>query len=118
MPLYGHELDDTTSPLEAGLGRYVKLARGGFIGAEAIARRRAAGPTRALVGFELLVPGDRPRRVPGGPGRPDRRPRDLGRALPHPREIDRAGLRSARAGRRGHGARDPDSGARVRARAW
>jgi aminomethyltransferase len=57
MPLYGHELDDTTSPLEAGLGRYVKLARGGFIGAEAIARRRAAGPTRALVGFTLLVPG-------------------------------------------------------------
>jgi len=57
MPLYGHELDDTTSPLEAGLARYVKLARGGFIGAEAIERRRAAGPTRVLVGFELLVPG-------------------------------------------------------------
>jgi aminomethyltransferase len=57
MPLYGHELDDTTSPFEAGLGRYVKLARGGFIGAEAIARRHAAGETRTLVGFELLVPG-------------------------------------------------------------
>ncbi len=57
MSLYGHELDDTTSPLEAGLGRYVKLARGGFIGAEAIARRRDAGPTRALVGFELIAPG-------------------------------------------------------------
>ena len=57
MPLYGHELDDTTSPLEAGLGRYVKLDRGGFIGAEAIAHRLAQGPTRALVGFELLTPG-------------------------------------------------------------
>jgi aminomethyltransferase len=57
MPLYGHELDETTSPLEAGLGRFVKLERGGFIGAEAIARRRAAGDLRALVGFELLVPG-------------------------------------------------------------
>ncbi len=57
MPLYGHELDDTTSPLEAGLGRYVKLARGGFIGAEAIEQRRAAGVTRALVGFQLLTPG-------------------------------------------------------------
>jgi aminomethyltransferase len=54
MPLYGHELDATTSPLEAGLGRYVALERGGFIGAEAIARR---GITRRLVGFELLVPG-------------------------------------------------------------
>jgi aminomethyltransferase len=57
MPLYGHELDETTSPFEAGLGRYVKLARGGFIGAEALARRQQAGPTRTLVGFELLVPG-------------------------------------------------------------
>jgi aminomethyltransferase len=57
MPLYGHELDDTTSPFEAGLGRYVKLARGGFIGAEAIARRHAAGEPRTLVGFQLLVPG-------------------------------------------------------------
>ena len=57
MALYGHELDETTSPLEAGLGRYVKLARGGFIGAEAIARRHAAGDPRTLVGFELLVPG-------------------------------------------------------------
>ena len=57
MPLYGHELDVTTSPFEAGLGRYVKLARGGFLGAEAIARRHAAGEPRTLVGFELLVPG-------------------------------------------------------------
>jgi glycine cleavage system T protein (aminomethyltransferase) len=53
LPLYGHELDDTTSPLEAGLDRFVKLERGGFIGAEAIARRRAAGHTRALAGFEV-----------------------------------------------------------------
>jgi aminomethyltransferase len=57
MALYGHELDETTTPFEAGLGRYVKLARGGFIGAEAIARRHAAGESRTLVGFELLVPG-------------------------------------------------------------
>jgi aminomethyltransferase len=53
MPLYGHELDDTISPLEAGLGRFVKLDRGGFIGAEAIARRQAEGAGRTLVGFEL-----------------------------------------------------------------
>jgi len=53
MPLYGHELDDDTSPLEAGLGRFVKLDAGGFIGAEAIAERRDAGGGRALVGFEL-----------------------------------------------------------------
>jgi aminomethyltransferase len=53
MPLYGHELDDETSPLEAGLGRFVKRERGGFIGAEAIERRWRAGPERLLVGFEL-----------------------------------------------------------------
>ena len=53
MPLYGHELDETTSPLEAGLGRFVKLEAGGFIGAEAIVRRRDAGLQRTLVGFEL-----------------------------------------------------------------
>jgi aminomethyltransferase len=53
MPLYGNELDETTSPLEAGLGRFVKLEAGGFIGAEAIARRRDAGLQRTLVGFEV-----------------------------------------------------------------
>ena len=57
MPLYGHELDDTTSPFEAGLGKFVKLDHGGFIGAEALARREAEGATRALVGFELEARG-------------------------------------------------------------
>ena len=57
MPLYGHELDDDTSPLEAGLGRFVKLEAGGFIGAEAIALRRGAAGGRALVGFEILGKG-------------------------------------------------------------
>jgi len=53
LPLYGHELDDTTSPLEACLDRFVKLETGGFIGAEAIARRRSQGHTRLLAGFIL-----------------------------------------------------------------
>jgi aminomethyltransferase len=51
LPLYGHELDDTTSPLEAGLGRFVKREAGGFLGAEAIERRAAEPATRALAGF-------------------------------------------------------------------
>ncbi len=54
LPLYGHELDDTTSPLEAGLARFVKLDEGGFLGAEAIRERAAKGPTRQLVGFEMV----------------------------------------------------------------
>jgi aminomethyltransferase len=53
LPLYGHELDDASSPLEARLDRFVDLERGGFIGAEAIARRRDAGLDRLLVGFVL-----------------------------------------------------------------
>lgn len=57
LPLYGHELDDTTSPLEAGLGRFVKRKRGGFIGAEAIEARAAGAATRKLVGFELIERG-------------------------------------------------------------
>lgn len=53
LPLYGNELDDTTSPLEAGLARFVKRKRGGFLGAEAIETRAAAAQTRQLVGFEI-----------------------------------------------------------------
>jgi aminomethyltransferase len=53
LPLYGHELDDVTSPLEAGLARFVKLEAGGFVGAEALQRRRDAGLERTLVGFVL-----------------------------------------------------------------
>ena len=53
MPLYGHELDDDTTPLEAGLERFVKLDRGGFLGAEALARRAERGLERRLVGLVL-----------------------------------------------------------------
>jgi aminomethyltransferase len=53
LPLYGHELDDETSPLEAGLDRFVKRKQGGFIGAEAIEQRAARGAERRLVGFEI-----------------------------------------------------------------
>jgi aminomethyltransferase len=52
LPLYGHELDDTTSPLEAGLGRFVE-SDGDFIGAPAIRERARAGHPRALAGFVL-----------------------------------------------------------------
>jgi aminomethyltransferase len=54
--LYGNDLDDTTNPLEAGLGWVVKPAKGDFLGREAIERVRAAGPTRRLVGLEMTEP--------------------------------------------------------------
>jgi aminomethyltransferase len=55
--LYGHELDDTTNPLEAGLGWTVRLARGGFIGHEALAAIKAGGLKRKLVGVEMIERG-------------------------------------------------------------
>ena len=57
LPLYGHELDDTTSPLEAGLDRFVVLEGRDFVGAAAIERRRTAGAGRTLVGFSLSARG-------------------------------------------------------------
>lgn len=57
LPLYGNELDDETSPLEAGLGRFVKLAAGGFVGAEALRAQESRGAAKRLAGFELLSPG-------------------------------------------------------------
>jgi aminomethyltransferase len=53
LPLYGHELDDETTPLEAGLDRFVDLARGGFLGADALRRQCDAGVARRLAGFVL-----------------------------------------------------------------
>jgi len=57
LPLYGHELDDDTSPLEARLERFVKQAGPAFLGRDAILRRRDAGHEKLLIGFELLERG-------------------------------------------------------------
>ncbi|HVV87912.1 MAG TPA: glycine cleavage system aminomethyltransferase GcvT [Kofleriaceae bacterium] len=53
LPLYGNDLDDTTSPLEAGLGWAVKLGKGDFLGKDALVAQKAAGFTRTLVGFRI-----------------------------------------------------------------
>ena len=58
MPLYGNELDRATHPDEARLDRVVKLDKpGGFVGGDALAAARAAGPRRLLVGLALREPG-------------------------------------------------------------
>jgi aminomethyltransferase len=54
MALYGHEIDDTTTPLEAGLGWVVKLAKGDFLGREVLLRQQQEGVDRQLVGFEMI----------------------------------------------------------------
>lgn len=53
MALYGNDIDDTTTPYEAGLGWLVKLRKGDFVGKEALERQKAAGIPRKLVGFTM-----------------------------------------------------------------
>jgi aminomethyltransferase len=53
MALYGHEIDATISPLEAGLDWIVKLDKGEFVGREALLQQKEAGIHRKLVGFEM-----------------------------------------------------------------
>ena len=54
MRLYGNDIDETTTALEADLGWIVGWKKGDFIGAEALRQQKAAGVTRKLVGFEML----------------------------------------------------------------
>jgi aminomethyltransferase len=63
LPLYGHDLDETTSPVEADLGFAIAKRRreeGGFPGAERIMRELREGPSRKRVG--LMVDGKAPAR--------------------------------------------------------
>lgn len=53
LPLYGDELADDISPIEAGLGMFVKVDKENFIGKEAVARQKAEGTARKIVGIEL-----------------------------------------------------------------
>jgi aminomethyltransferase len=54
MPLYGNELDRTTNPFEAGLGRVVKLDKpGDFVGRAALEKAVQGPRTRALVGLVM-----------------------------------------------------------------
>ena len=56
-PLYGHELDEETTPLEAGLERFVAFDKEDFMGRAALLARRGAGLKRRLVGFTMVGPG-------------------------------------------------------------
>lgn len=55
--LYGNDIDDTTSPLEAGLGWITKLNKGDFNDKEALTQLKAEGVKRKLVGFEMVDKG-------------------------------------------------------------
>ncbi|HVG29736.1 MAG TPA: glycine cleavage system aminomethyltransferase GcvT [Pyrinomonadaceae bacterium] len=78
MALYGHEITEETTLLEANLGWITKLNKGDFIGRDALARQKEEGLTRKLVGFEVtergiardeqdvLIDGERVGRVTSG----------------------------------------------------
>jgi aminomethyltransferase len=57
MALYGHEINEDTTLLEANLGWICKLNKGDFIGREALAKQKETGVTKRLVGFDVTERG-------------------------------------------------------------
>ncbi|MFQ6039171.1 MAG: glycine cleavage T C-terminal barrel domain-containing protein, partial [Candidatus Aminicenantales bacterium] len=57
LMLYGNDIDETTTVLEAGLGWLVKFQKGDFLGREALLKQKEEGIRRKIVGFELLERG-------------------------------------------------------------
>jgi aminomethyltransferase len=54
MALYGNDIDDTTTPIQADLAWIVKLEKGDFAGRDVLAKEKSEGPPRKLVGFEMV----------------------------------------------------------------
>jgi aminomethyltransferase len=52
-PLYGHELDEVTTPIEAGVGFFVSLEKGDFIGRNALAEQKSKGVRKKLVALKM-----------------------------------------------------------------
>ena len=52
-PLYGHELDENTTPIEAGVGFFVALDKGDFIGRAVLAEQKAKGVSKKCVAFKM-----------------------------------------------------------------
>ena len=61
FPLYGHELDEQTTPIEAGLGFFVSFDKGDFIGRDVLARQKAEGVARKCVAFKMTEKSAPPR---------------------------------------------------------
>jgi aminomethyltransferase len=57
MSLYEHEIDETTTLIEANLGWICKLDKGEFIGRDALSKQKDSGPNKRLVGFEVVERG-------------------------------------------------------------
>jgi len=57
MSLYGHEISEEINALEGGLGRWLKLDKGEFIGRDALVAVKESGPARKVVGLEMVERG-------------------------------------------------------------
>jgi aminomethyltransferase len=111
MPLYGHELNEEIDPFQAGLGWFVKMSKGDFIGKDALARRVEDTTRRERVGLGGEAGQGRLRR-PGGPGPPQAgrvaapaRGPGAGRQAHRPRRLCGAGRSERRGERRPSGRR-------------
>jgi len=60
-PLYGHELDENTTPIEAGVGFFVALDKGEFIGRSVLAEQKAKGVKKKLAAFKMTEKSAPPR---------------------------------------------------------
>lgn len=60
-PLYGHELDENTTPIEAGIGFFVSLEKGDFVGRAVLAAQKQRGPEKKLVAFRMTEKSAPPR---------------------------------------------------------
>jgi aminomethyltransferase len=79
-PLYGHELDENTTPIEAGVGFFVALDKGDFVGRAALAAQKAGGTSKKLVAFRMTDRSAPPR--PEYPiWRPGPAPAQIGRVV-------------------------------------
>jgi aminomethyltransferase len=60
-PLYGHELDENTTPIEAGVGFFVALDKGAFVGKSVLEQQKAKGVSKKLVAFKMTEKSAPPR---------------------------------------------------------
>jgi aminomethyltransferase len=60
-PLYGHELDENTTPIEAGVGSFVALEKGDFVGRAVLAEQKANGVKKKCVAFKMTDKSPPPR---------------------------------------------------------
>ena len=60
-PLYGHELDENTTPIEAGVGFFVSLSKGDFVGRSVLVEQKARGVSKQCVAFKMTDKSPPPR---------------------------------------------------------